>query len=62
MVHWMLVRLLRLFPDLPESSPDSHGAQRQFCPAEKHRSPKWPIWDRANRQSFERTYGLGLAC
>jgi hypothetical protein len=53
--HWMLVRLLRLFPDLPE--------QRQIRDVlAKHLTAKnlqieADYFTKPNRQSFERTYG-----
>jgi hypothetical protein len=53
--HWMLVRLLRLFPNLPEA-PDirkSIGANL----SEKNIRVETAYLKQKNRQSFERTYG-----
>ena len=53
--HWMLVRLLRLFPDLPE------GKQIRAALAEhltaKNLQAEADYFTRPNARSFERTYG-----
>jgi hypothetical protein len=53
--HWMLVRLLRTFPNLPEAS-DIRKAIRENLTAE-HIQIEAAYLKHANRQSFERTYG-----
>ncbi len=53
--HWMLVRLLRLFPDLPEEG-EIRTALRGNITAE-HVSAEVRYLGQANRKSFERTYG-----
>jgi hypothetical protein len=53
--HWMLVRLLHLFPDLPEASEIRAVLNRNFS-AENLRAEASYL-DHPNRQSFERTYG-----
>jgi hypothetical protein len=53
--HWMLVRLLRLFPDLPERQ-EIRGALREHLTA-KNLQAEADYFDQPNRQSFERTYG-----
>jgi hypothetical protein len=53
--HWMLVRLLRMFPNLPES-----GEIRKAIGAnltEKNILVETAYLKQQNRQSFERTYG-----
>ncbi len=53
--HWMLVRLLRMFPNLPES-----GAIRKAIGAnlrDKNIVAEVGYLKQKNRQSFERTYG-----
>ena len=53
--HWMLVRLLRMFPNLPEA-----GNIRQAIGAnlrEKNIQAEVAYLKQKNRQSFERTYG-----
>jgi hypothetical protein len=53
--HWMLVRLLRLFPDLPEKK-----AIRDVLAAHltaKNLQAEADYFDRPNTQSFERPYG-----
>jgi hypothetical protein len=53
--HWMLIRLVRLFPDLPEA-----GKVRQVL-AEHLTEPNLKVeadyFTQPNRKSFERTYG-----
>jgi hypothetical protein len=53
--HWMLVRLLRLFPDLPEASRIRAALNQNLTAA--NIKAEVAYLDRANRQSFERTYG-----
>lgn len=53
--HWMLARLLRLFPDLPEA-----GAIRAALGAHltvENLAAEADYFRQPNRQSFERTYG-----
>ena len=53
--HWMLVRLLRMFPNLPEA-----GEIRKAIGAnlkEEHIRVEVEYLKQKNRQSFERTYG-----
>jgi hypothetical protein len=53
--HWMLVRLLRLFPDLPEAS-EIRVALNGNLTRDNLRT-EVAYLDQPNRQSFERTYG-----
>jgi hypothetical protein len=53
--HWMLVRLLRLFPDLPEGQ-EIRAALRANLTAENI-ALETEYLKQPNRQSFERTYG-----
>ena len=53
--HWMLVRLLRLFPDLPESA-QIRAALNANLSAENI-AAEVAYLGQPNRQSFERTYG-----
>jgi hypothetical protein len=53
--HWMLVRLLRLFPDLPEQEQARAVLARRLT-AKNIRS-EVDYFAQPNRQSFERTYG-----
>lgn len=53
--HWMLARLLRLFPDLPEAG-QIRAALNQNLTAPNLRAEVVYL-NQANRQSFERTYG-----
>jgi len=53
--HWMLARLLRLFPDLPEAG-KIRAALNQNLTA-PHLRAEVVYLNQANRQSFERTYG-----
>ena len=53
--HWMLVRLLRLFPDLPERQ-EVRAALGEHLTA-KNLQAEADYFARPNRQSFERTYG-----
>jgi hypothetical protein len=53
--HWMLARLLRLFPGLPEAS-QIRGALNANLAAENI-TGEVAYLNQANRQSFERTYG-----
>src|SRR5207244_1267105 len=53
--HWMLVRLLRLFPDLPEAA-TIRDALNQNLSAENI-AGEVSYLKQPNRQSFERTYG-----
>ena len=53
--HWMLVRLLKLFPDLPEAK-EIRAAINKNLTAENLKT-EVKYLDQPNRQSFERTYG-----
>ena len=53
--HWMLVRLLQLFPDLPESE-EIHAALNSNLAA-PNIAVEAAYLSQPNRQSFERTYG-----
>jgi hypothetical protein len=53
--HWMLIRLLRLFPDLPEASQIRAVLNRSFTPENIQGEMKY--LDEPNRRTFERTYG-----
>jgi DUF2891 family protein len=53
--HWMLVRLLRLFPDLPEAKQIRSILAEHFTA--KNMQAEADYFSGANRQSFERTYG-----
>jgi hypothetical protein len=53
--HWMLVRLLRLFPDLPEAK-EIRAVLAQHL-TEKNLKAETAYFNQPNRQSFERTYG-----
>ena len=53
--HWMLARLLRLFPDLPEAR-QIRAALNENLSAKNIQS-EVAYLNQANRQSFERTYG-----
>jgi hypothetical protein len=53
--HWLLVRLLRLFPDLPERK-DARDALDNHLTAKNLRAEA-DYFSQPNRQSFERTYG-----
>jgi hypothetical protein len=53
--HWMLARLLRLFPDLPEASQIRAALDDNL--SAKNIQVEVAYLNQANRQSFERTYG-----
>lgn len=53
--HWMLVRLLHLFPDLPEAN-DIRTALNENLTAENILAEA-EYFQQKNRKSFERTYG-----
>jgi hypothetical protein len=53
--HWMLVRLLRLFPDLPEAKEIRTVLAEHLT--EKNLKAETTYFNQPNRQSFERTYG-----
>jgi hypothetical protein len=53
--HWMLVRLLRLFPDLPEKQ-KIRAVLAEHLTA-KNLQAEADYFAQPNRQSFERTYG-----
>jgi hypothetical protein len=53
--HWMLVRLLRLFPDLPEAKA-IRAALAEHLTA-KNLKAEADYFTQPNRRSFERTYG-----
>ena len=57
--HWMLVRLLKMFPNLPEST-QVRAALGANLTAENIRA-EVAYMKQANRQSFERTYGWAWA-
>jgi len=53
--HWMLVRLLRLFPDLPEKK-QIRGVLAEHLTAQNLKTEA-AYFDRPHAQSFERPYG-----
>lgn len=53
--HWMLVRLLRLFPDLPEAKEIRTVLAEHLI--ENNLKAETAYFNQPNRQSFERTYG-----
>ena len=53
--HWMLVRLLRLFPDLPEADDIRKALNHNL--ASEHVAAEVAYLKQPNRASFERTYG-----
>ncbi len=53
--HWMLVRILRLFPDLPESAEIRAALARNLTAQNLQQEVAY--LGKSNRQSFERTYG-----
>src|SRR5438876_3867747 len=53
--HWMLVHLLRLFPNLPESKQIRKALDANL--SEKNIAGEVAYLKQANRASFERTYG-----
>ena len=53
--HWMLVRLLRLFPDLPEATQIRAALNTNLTA--RNIQVEVAYLNQANRQSFERTYG-----
>ena len=53
--HWMLVRLLRLFPELPERG-QARAVLAEHLTA-KNLQAEADYFAQPNRQSFERTYG-----
>lgn len=53
--HWMLVRLLRLFPDLPEGAQIRTALNANL--SEANIAAEVAYLGQPNRQSFERTYG-----
>jgi len=53
--HWMLVRLLKLFPGLPEGSQIREALSADFTKDNIEIETKY--LDEPNRKSFERTYG-----
>ena len=53
--HWLLVRLLRLFPDLPEAQDIRAVLNRNL--SEANLLAETSYLKASNRQSFERTYG-----
>lgn len=57
--HWMLVRLLKMFPDLPESA-QARAALGANLTAENILA-EVAYMKQPNRQSFERTYGWAWA-
>lgn len=57
--HWMLVRLLRTFPNLPESAQIRSALAANLTAENIHAEVKYMM--QPNRQSFERTYGWAWA-
>lgn len=53
--HWMLIRLLRRFPDLPERDAIRQVLSEHLTAA--HLQAEADYFQQPNRQSFERTYG-----
>lgn len=53
--HWMLVRLLRTFPALPNAEEIRNALDENFSPDNVRAEVEY--LDQANRKSFERTYG-----
>src|SRR5688500_11103099 len=53
--HWMLVRLLKLFPQLPEAAEIRAALDRSLTPA--NIAVEVAYLHQPNRQSFERMYG-----
>ena len=53
--HWMLVRLLKLFPSLPEAQVIRKALNENL--AEENLRVETAYLDQPNRESFERTYG-----
>jgi hypothetical protein len=53
--HWMLVRLLRLYPGLPEAQRVRAALDANITP--EHVAAEVAYLDEPNRKSFERTYG-----
>jgi hypothetical protein len=53
--HWMLARLLRLFPELPEAGEIRAAFNENLTEQNLRTEAAYP--DAPNRQSFERTYG-----
>ena len=53
--HWMLVRLLKLFDDLPEAPAIRAVLTRHLSPEKI--AAEVAYFDQPNRKSFERTYG-----
>jgi hypothetical protein len=53
--HWLLVRLLKRFPDLPEA-PEIRQALNQNL-TQNHLKAELDYFKQDNRKSFERTYG-----
>jgi hypothetical protein len=53
--HWMLVRLLRLFPQLPEAAQIRNALNANL--AAENINGELAYLSQPNRQSFERTYG-----
>ena len=53
--HWMLARLLRMFPDVPEASQIRTALNANL--SAKNIQAEVAYLNQANRQSFERTYG-----
>ncbi len=53
--HWMLARLLRLFPQMPEAMEVRNALNRNLT--KENLEVETTYLDQSNRQSFERTYG-----
>ena len=54
-MHWLLVRLLRLYPQITDAPLYTAALNRQFTPA--HVSGEMAYLDQPSRATFERTYG-----
>ncbi|MFH0990148.1 MAG: DUF2891 domain-containing protein [bacterium] len=53
--HWMLVRILRMFPNLPEALKIRYALNQNLTAT--HIAVEVKYLEQANRKSFERTYG-----
>ncbi len=54
--HWMLVRILKLFPELPESDEIRHALKDNL--SKENILKEVEYFNQEGRKSFERTYGL----
>jgi hypothetical protein len=55
--HWMLIRLLRLYPELPQAKRIRSALNRNL--SRENIAAETDYLSQSNRQSFERTYGWG---